>query len=447
MGNNYSSKISRSSTTIESSENSITPLYEACRDGNEEKVKDLLTYYSHDDLNRQEFSYGGNTCLHVAAANGHDNIVKLLLKHGCYRSAILNSQNQSAYELASLTKESTRLLFLRMDETNPLQKTSSRFYEQNVIECFDFVKVGEEQNADETMIKNERRPTIQTYETEEEKQHEIEYSASSKAMCQSRFCRFCVNRLHSDEPLNYNTIIKRLNNLLEENLLNNCDDYIKANELMKDYTKKSHSIEQLLHLYTLETQFYRVLKQDSLPLAIPLFMSLPKLKKRYFKGRSYRGMHMTSEQLLTYQIAMDTPGTLLQTNAFSSTSMDRCIAEQFAYVKRKSSEKDFCVIFIFDFPEICDQAINLSRISIDTPCLSEYEDEKEILILPYTLFEVTRIKKDNDDDELYTIYLTNVIIPNKNLSSTFKWTWVEFKNQLIKDKKFKFDCAFQKHKQ
>ncbi|CAF4613112.1 unnamed protein product, partial [Rotaria sp. Silwood2] len=77
--------------------NSITPLYEACRDGNEEQVRSLLPQYSHADLNRQEFSDGGNTCLHVAAANGHDNIVKLLLKQGCYRSSLLNSQNQSAY--------------------------------------------------------------------------------------------------------------------------------------------------------------------------------------------------------------------------------------------------------------------------------------------------------------------------------------------------------------
>ncbi|CAF3550571.1 unnamed protein product [Rotaria sp. Silwood2] len=85
MGNTESVSSQRF-TPILTSFNSITPLYEACRDGNEEQVRNLLPKYSHAALNRQEFSYGGNTCLHVAAANGHDNIVKLLLKQGCYRS-------------------------------------------------------------------------------------------------------------------------------------------------------------------------------------------------------------------------------------------------------------------------------------------------------------------------------------------------------------------------
>jgi hypothetical protein len=454
---------------------SLTPLYEACRDGNEEQVREILPKYSHADLNRQQFPYGGNTCLHVAAAKGHDNIVKLLLNQGCYRSLFLNCQNQSAYDIAASNKESTRLLFLRQDENDPSLKSSSRFYEPNASGWFDIVKVDDNEEDNEKLIKFKRRPTInteysrfdpnsidsflnlethprcssmnegnperigsrsiQTYKTQEEKNHEIEYSVNSKTICQSRFYRFCINHLNSDEPLDHQTIIKRLNNLLEQNHINNSNDYIKADDLMKQYQKNSNSIEQLLHLYTLETQFYRALKQDCLTLAIPLFMNLSKLKKRFFKGRVYRGTHMTYAQLLTYQIAMETPGALLQTNSFSSTSIDRYIAEQFLYIKPKTNEKDLCVLFTFDFPDICDQAINLSRLSIDTPSLSEYEDEKEVLILPGTLFEVTRVRKATDEDDLYTIYLTNTMIPKKPLLSTFKWTWVEFKNQLTKDKK------------
>jgi hypothetical protein len=142
------------------------------------------------------------------------------------------------------------------------------------------------------------------------------------------------------------------------------DDYIKIDNLIKQFEKDSHSIEQLLHLYTLETKFYRTLKQDCLPLAIPLFVHLPRLKERFFQGRVYRGMHMTYEQLLVYQMAMDTPRTILQTRLFSSTSMDRSIAEQFAHMKTEDNEKKgLSVLFIFDFPNVCDQAINLARIS------------------------------------------------------------------------------------
>jgi ankyrin repeat protein len=136
-----------SSSRQKSSFKSITPLYEACRDGNEEQVRNLLPKYSHRDLNRQEYPYGGNTCLHVAAANGHDSIVALLLKHGCYRSLFLNSQYQSAYDIAASTKESTRSLFLRKDENDPSLKSSTRFYEQNGSECFDIVKVDDQQEG------------------------------------------------------------------------------------------------------------------------------------------------------------------------------------------------------------------------------------------------------------------------------------------------------------
>jgi len=439
--------LSAKPSSIQESVKSITPLYEACRDGNEEQVRKLLPDYSHADLNRQEASTG-NTCLHIATENGHDNIIKLLLKQGCYRSSILNSQNQSAYEIAAARKESTHSLFLRQDENDPSLKSSLRFYEQDPSQCFDFVQVDENRtDSDEKSINDRRRSTIQTYKTEEEKKHEIEYSASSKTMCQSRFCRFCVNHLHSDEPLNNQTILKRLTNILEQNVLNDSCDYVKAGELIKEYGKNYDSIEKLLHLYTLETQFYRILRQDSLPLAIPLFINLQKLKTRFFKGRVYRGMHLTHEQLSIYQMALETPGTLLETNSFSSTSMNRRIAEEFACLQTKKTENDLCVLFIFDFPNVCDQAINLSRISDDTPCLSEYEEEEEVLILPYTLFEVTRIRRPTDEDDLYTIYLINMLIPKKNLVSTFKWTWVELKNQLVRDKKLKFDCAFQKHKQ
>ncbi|CAF4988419.1 unnamed protein product [Rotaria sp. Silwood1] len=164
---------------------------------------------------------------------------------------------------------------------------------------------------------------------------------------------------------------------------------------------------------------YRILHKDCLPLALPLFIHLPNLKERFFKGRVYRGVHMTYEVLLVYQMAMETPGTVLQTRSFSSTSINRCVAEHFAH---------------------------LEKISNDKPCLSEYEDENEVLILPWTLFEVKHIRNATDEDDLFTIYLTNIIITKKNLLSTFKWSWVEFKKGIIKEKKLKFDCAFQKHK-
>lgn len=417
---------------------STAALYVACQRGDEEQVRQLLPRYSARDLNHPEPFRGGNTCLHVATANEHENIVKLLLQAGCYRSSLLNDQDQSAYDIAEVKDNAIRSLYHRPDQP------TSRFFEENGEACFDIVRL-ETRGVSEPMP--EKRPSVQTFKTEEEIRHEIEYSASSKTMCQSRLGRFCINHLHSDEPLEHRTITKRLNDLLQQIKLHpEEDDDAKAVELLHLYEQNPDAIEHLLHLYTLETSFYRRLKNDCLPLAIPLFIHLPKLKDRFFKGRVYRGMHLTREQLTSYQLAMDMRGTLLQTRSFSSTSVKRSIAEQFAYEKAARHSDELHVLFVFDFPRPSDQAINLSRTSSSVSCLSEYEDEAEVLILPWALFEVTRIHKGTDDDDLYTVYLTNVIIPEKSLMSTFRWSWVELRTQFVREKKIKFDCGFQKYK-
>ncbi|CAF1531961.1 unnamed protein product, partial [Rotaria sordida] len=89
------------------------------------------------------------------------------------------------------------------NETDSSTKGSSRFVEQNASECFDVFKVEENLDGSRDHIDDKkptttaRIPTIQTYKNEQEKKHEMEYSASSKAMCQSSFCRFCVNHFHN----------------------------------------------------------------------------------------------------------------------------------------------------------------------------------------------------------------------------------------------------------
>ena len=444
MGNTASAS-SKSSPVVPTLSVDLTPIYRACRDGDVDRVRTLLPNYSPADLNEPSSRHDGNTCLHIATAQGHDSIVRLLLEHGSYRSARLNGQCQSAYDIAATAKESTRALFLRHAEEDPLTASASRFFDQNAIECFDIVQVEENLKEDSSDNVDVKKSAVQTYRSEEEKTHAINYSSSSKAMCQSRLARFFVNSFHSDEPLKEDTINTRLNYLMKQMERRPSSDYIKAEGLLHQYETSSRSIEQLLHLYTLETEFYRLLRTDCLPLALPLFIHLPELKERYFQGRSYRGMKMTRDQLLIYDKASETPGTLLQTRSFSSTSTDSLVAKEFACGKESKADQSLSVLFTFEFPDRCDQAINLSRISIDKPCLSEYQDEQEVLILPWTLFEVTQVCKTLDDHQLYTVHLKNVNVPKKNLLSTFQWSWVEMKNQLRTDKKIKFDCAFQKY--
>ncbi|CAF3444675.1 unnamed protein product, partial [Rotaria sp. Silwood2] len=54
----------------------------------------------------------------------------------------------------------------------------------------------------------------------------------------------------------------------------------------------------------------------------------------------YRDMHMTYEELLIYQRAMEISGTVLQTRTFSSTSINRSVVEEFSFSKKKNNEKN-----------------------------------------------------------------------------------------------------------
>jgi hypothetical protein len=56
------------------------------------------------------------------------------------------------------------------------------------------------------------------------------------------------------------------------------------------------------------------------------------------------------------------------------------------------------------------------------------------------------VQKATDGDDLCTLHLTNIMIPKKNLISSFKWSYFDLKDHIIKENKLIFDCAFEKYK-
>ncbi|CAF1127082.1 unnamed protein product [Didymodactylos carnosus] len=410
----------------------ISDFYFACRNGDVEFVKQMLEE-AECDLNCLESN--GSTPLHAACYYGHEEIVQLLIAHNCGRSQI-NSHGLTAYEEAA--NDEIRQLFKR-----PGREGSQRFQDESVDNSFDFVHHPNEEDMTTTAatpatatpaatsasdsVSTVRKPPVQGYKTKEEKKLEIGYATTSITMCQSKLARFVVDRFQHDAPMSVKSIGLKLQEIIDKEIIAKEDPQSqKATDLLNKFLNEKdndHRIEYLIHLYTLETRFYGALKANSIPLALPLYMKLQRLKERYFQGESYRGAKMTNDDISAYEWAVDNRGSLLQTSNFSSTSVHRSIAEEFADKPSKPNDTRNRVLFIFDFPRKCDQAINLNRISDKSPCLSEYEDEGEILILPWTLFEVKSVNKEANNGRLsYTIHLVNVILPRKSLLSTFKWT-------------------------
>jgi hypothetical protein len=242
-------------------------------------------------------------------------------------------------------------------------------------------------------------------------------------MCQSKFGRFLADLFHRNLPMSLETTGNRLQQIIDKELTDKEDpQFDKANKLLKKFIGDSdhQQIEHLIRLYTLETKFYRGLKRDPIPLALPLYRTLEGLKDRYFEGLTYRGAKLDDQEINTYQWAVENQGSLLQTRHFTSTSLQRSVAEEFLIPDKTKSDspRRHLALLEFHFPNKCEQAINLCRISDEQGCLSEFENEAEVLVLPWTLFQVDKVEKESG---LFNIYLTNIILPHKGILSSFKW--------------------------
>ncbi|CAF1407304.1 unnamed protein product, partial [Didymodactylos carnosus] len=113
------------------------------------------------------------------------------------------------------------------------------------------------------------------------------------------------------------------------------------------------------------------------------------LKSRSFQGVSYRGAVLSDVDLSAYRWTYKSKNRIIETCTLQSTSIDRKVAEFFAPCDTTQTTvyEQTSVLMIFYFPVACPSAINLSALDGERS-LSNFEDENEVLILPFTLFEI-----------------------------------------------------------
>ncbi|CAF1093926.1 unnamed protein product [Adineta steineri] len=187
--------------------------------------------------------------------------------------------------------------------------------------------------------------------------------------------------------------------------------YNSACECLKEF-RQTGKVESLLRLYSLETPFYSKVggPEHCGALLNPLSRKLNTLSDRHFKGTSYRGLSMTEEDLEEYEEAMiqgqKRSDSMIVLASFSSTSKDEYMAK--VYANLKTTDGKIMIVFNCTFPKKCDTAISLYQVSESTTCISNFADEEEVLLLPGTMFRVTKI--DTITDPPFThIHLTNVV--------------------------------------
>ena len=158
----------------------------------------------------------------------------------------------------------------------------------------------------------------------------------------------------------------------------------------------------------METDFYRLLRKNHTEFTTNIFINLTKFRNRAFKGRSYRGVKLAHFDVIPWRWAAKKADRLIEMHTFVSTSELESIATKFA---SNPSRHNASALFIFDFSQICDTAIKLNEDKEKgiKENLSDWPDEQEILITPYTLFQVKNVEFDRSI-QLYRIHLIHVPI-------------------------------------
>ncbi|CAF3172406.1 unnamed protein product [Rotaria sp. Silwood2] len=318
--------------------------YYACRNGKVDEVREQLPKMTLEEID--QIQANGSTALHAACYYGYTEIVKLLLKRGASRS-IPNVHKCLPYDEAE--KEEIKKLFLR--------ESSNRFSDDGSGHI-DWMKCDE---------------------------------AAEELANEYRF-------RHAGFGWKKKDIDRRMKFIKEE--MSHTD--IEQVGKFLDYAESQQNPVYLLKAYTVESDFYKKLNQylatkhfdqgtnSGITYFIDFFFNHPALAKLSFKGKVYRGMSITQDDLKQYDI-----GGKVMNKAFMSTTKNPKIAESFAQnnLTHRQTEHGSQV----KMAALCTYEIINERTGIDIEQLSEYSIEKEVLVGPYTAFAISAIRKIRSD--------------------------------------------------
>ncbi|CAF3271615.1 unnamed protein product [Rotaria sp. Silwood2] len=346
MGNNNSSGKTMNLTQQTPAMN-LSPFYLACRNGDLNTVKQLIASMTLDEINQVESN--GSTALHACSYYGHKEIVQLLLDHGCCR------QQLNKYQLTPLQEA----------KTDDIQK----LFERSPSGC------------------------QQRFTSSHQIQFEWAFNDPLTAV---------HNRLfYISFPINTVT-----NQIQASGVLKNDIQGMKQVFGYLANAEKTNDLSFVLRAYTAETDFY---KQLNLTMAMEdcnldkaneggqtktkwaqsytgIIGGDSQFKKYEFKnGVTYRGITCAQDDLKRYIV-----GVVVCNKSFLSTTKDRRIAERFAAVP-DNSDKKVSVMFKY----IIKDGKNASAFSLEE--ISEYPNEKEVLILPQAIFKVKSISKPQEN--------------------------------------------------
>jgi len=198
-------------------------------------------------------------------------------------------------------------------------------------------------------------------------------------------------------------------------LLDNYGDIMKELifQIYKVKCPISLRIKYWLRAYTLETKFYKNMNSDLMKENIQYY--IPYIKLLYFGLKKnnfdfsytrnlYRGALIEKkeiENLINHKkYKFSKFPCLIYNKAFMSFSLDKDVAMGFM-LSKIPTEKQVRVLYILESGQIIDK----NATNADLTDISFFENEKEILLFPFSIYEISAVKKE----ENYYIINLNIL--------------------------------------
>jgi hypothetical protein len=366
------------STETKAESNICSEFYLACRGNNVEEVEKLLKTITIEEIDRLEPN--GSTALHAACYHGHEEIVKLLLVAGADRS-IHNKHNYLPFDEAA--NDEIKSLFLRVPNNNRLLSSTGAI---------------EWELIDDDVL-----------EKAEEDREAIQFLYDKAAKATSLHKMF--------EKIEKNYINKVLTNF----------DGIQNIKLFFHKATEEQDPTWIIKAYTAETDFYKVLNteiacgathgQSERKYLIALLCHHPKLDQLTYIGHSYRVIKINIDDVQKYHV-----GCSLMAKTFLSTSIDEKTAAWFLCQQEATltlnNDRQRCKLdgTLIKSWIMCKYKIKHRRTALNIENISQYTNEGEILIMPYTVFKVNKIEKVKPSYLLDGQTITEIILEEHHTS-------------------------------
>ncbi|CAF3709383.1 unnamed protein product [Rotaria sp. Silwood1] len=366
----------------------IDLLYNLCKKNEIDNVRNILQTIDNRNIINKNHPSTGSTCLHVACYYGHREVVSILLDYGALRSVRNLAYNLTPYE------ETGR------DDIKQLLLQQKQFCSNNDYNYIEWSMIGDD-------LLEKRRQFRHIIDLYKDYDNEHLISKLLVEVIHYYLDEYLTNQYNNTENLEHQTILKQIK-IIQECFKEAIEKQDYLTYFIKAYTLTTCFFEELnkhLALYISDcfdkTRYflsnYRLV--NCLSHIVTLLIYHPNLPQYHFQGVCYRGMRITQNDLDQYQLNQH-----FLNRSFLSTSIDHRVAEMFAGEDQQSHMRHtYQSHRPLQYSCLCKYLIKQNSTAINIQSLSTRPDEKEILILPFSVFKVIGIKRNYLDNPTASI--------------------------------------------